>query len=75
MKKYDQVSMKLSWRKYILEAENGITPLLFNYPTLPEKVAPKNLRTLGFFGVFGGAIGVIFVLIKNSINRRKIINL
>jgi hypothetical protein len=55
-----------------IESANRRTDLFsIEYPTMPKKVSPK-LRPILFFSlILGGLIGVFYVLISNSIRKRK----
>jgi LPS O-antigen subunit length determinant protein (WzzB/FepE family) len=57
--------------RFILSANNGANILDISHPTIPQKVSPQSLHVLFLSLIFGGIIGVTFVLISNAIHKRR----
>ncbi|MAS74723.1 MAG: hypothetical protein CMM71_08440, partial [Rhodospirillaceae bacterium] len=57
--------------RYIVSAEKGSSVLAIQRPTMPKKVSPKSSLILSMSVVLGGMVGVIFVLVRNAITKRK----
>lgn len=53
------------------EIQNGSKVLNIKAPTQPEKLSPKTLLILALSLMMGGFMGVVYVLIKNGIQKRK----
>lgn len=61
----------LSINRFLITAKKVTKILFIESPTMPKKKSPKSKLTLFASLIFGGMIGVIFVLISNSIRIRK----
>ena len=61
----------LSVKRFIDEVEKGANVLIIQRPTMPEKVSPKSSIILVMSLVLGGMIGVVFILARNAITKRK----
>jgi len=57
--------------RYIVSVERGSKVITLNPPTFPKKISPKVTLILPMSIVLGGLIGVVFVLVNNSIRKRK----
>jgi hypothetical protein len=60
-----------SLQSYIDESKRGAEVFTFYRPTLPKVVSARTSVVLFLFGSFGALIGIFFVLINNSIQKRK----
>lgn len=65
------VNTGLSIDRYIVSAEKGASVLAIQRPTMPKKVSPKSPLILAMSLVLGGMLGVIFILVRNAITKRK----
>ena len=65
------VNIVLSIDRYIVSAENGANVLGIQRPTMPKKVSPKSSLILAMSVVLGGMVGVLFILVRNAIMKRK----
>ncbi|MDC1055747.1 Wzz/FepE/Etk N-terminal domain-containing protein [bacterium] len=65
------VDIVLSINRYIVTAEKGSKVFAIQRPSMPEKVSPKSSLTLALSVVLGGMVGVLFILIRNAIAKRK----
>ena len=65
------ISNILSIDRYIVSAEKGANVLTFQRPTIPKKVSPKSSPILAMSVVLGGLVGVLFILIRNAVTKRK----
>jgi len=61
----------ISVKRFIDELEKGANVLTIQRPTMPKKVSPKSSLILVMSLVFGGMIGVVFILARNAITKRK----
>ena len=61
----------LSIDRYIFSVERGARVLAFQRPTMPKKISPNSSLILAMSLVFGGMVGVFFILIRNAITKRK----
>ena len=57
--------------RFIVAANKGAAIFSIQRPTLPKKVSPKPLLTLGVSVISGGMIGVLFVLVSNAVRKRR----
>jgi hypothetical protein len=65
------ISTILSIDRYIASAEGGASVINVHRPTMPKKVSPMYASILAVSVVFGGVVGVFFVLVRNAITKRK----
>jgi len=65
------VNNLLNIDRYIISVERGSKVITLNPPTFPKKISPKIKLTLALSIFLGGMIGVVFVLVKNTIRKRK----
>ena len=65
------VNTILSIDRYIFSVERGARVLAFQRPTMPKKISPNSSLILAMSLVFGGMVGVFFILIRNAITKRK----
>ena len=65
------VNNVLNIDRYIVSVERDSKVMTLNSPTFPKKISPKIKLTLAMSIVLGGLIGVVFVLVNNSIRKRK----
>ena len=65
------VNNVLNIDRYIVSVERGSKVMTLNSPTFPKKISPKIKLTLAMLIVLGGMIGIVFVLVNNSIRKRK----
>jgi capsular polysaccharide biosynthesis protein len=57
--------------RYIVSANKGIKVISLSRPTFPKKISPNNKLTLALSVLLGGMIGAMYVLVSNSIRKRK----
>jgi capsular polysaccharide biosynthesis protein len=65
------VNNVLNIHRYIVSVERGSKVMTLNSPTFPKKISPKIKLTLAMSIVLGGMIGIVLVLVNNSIRKRK----
>ena len=65
------VDTVLSIDRYIVAAEKGAKVLAIQRPTMPQKISPKSSLILAMSVVLGGMVGVLFILFRNAITKRK----
>ena len=65
------LSTSLNLDRYIVSANKGIKVISLSRPTFPKKISPNNKLTLALSVVLGGMIGAMYVLVSNSIRKRK----
>jgi len=65
------VSTLLNLDRYIASTKKGIKVISLSRPTFPKKISPKRKQTLALSVVLGGMIGVMYVLVFNTIRKRK----
>ena len=65
------LSAEMLLNRYINTSANGSKLFILKRPTLPEKKSPKIIFILALSIVLGGIIGVLFVLLKKTIHKRK----
>ena len=65
------VNNVLNIDRYIVSVERGSKLMTLKPPTFPKKISPKIKLTLAMSIVLGGMIGIVFVLVNNSIRKRK----
>ena len=68
---YSVVKTVLSIDRYVVSANTGANVLDIQRPTMPKKVSPKSSLILALSVVLGGMGGVLFVLVRNAIHKRK----
>ncbi len=61
----------LSIDRFIVSANAGANVFDIQRPTMPKKVSPKSSLILALSVVLGGMVGVLFVLVRNAIHKRK----
>ena len=61
----------LSVDRYVATAENGAAVFFIQPPTKPEKKSPNSYLILVMSAVLGGLIGVMYVIILDTIRKRK----
>jgi hypothetical protein len=66
----DIVDTVLSIDRYIVTAEKGAFVLAIQRPTMPQKIS-FNRSILVMSVLLGGMIGVIFILVRNAVKKRK----
>ena len=57
--------------RYIVSTERGSKVMALNPPTFPKKISPKRRLNLVLSALLGGMIGVMYVLVFNTIRKRK----
>ena len=57
--------------RYILVAEKNENALTIERPTVPKKISPRSFLILAMSVVLGGTVGVLFILVRNAITKRK----
>ena len=62
---------ELAINRFIISAERGSKVIALSLPTFPKKLSPKIKLILALSIVLGGMIGVVFVLVNNTIRKRK----
>jgi len=65
------IEILLSIDRFIASLDNGGDVLTMEKPTIPEKVSPKTLLVLALSVILGGMIGVVLVLVRSAIAKRK----
>jgi len=65
------VNTVLSIDRYIVTAEKGANVFAIKRPTMPKKVSPKSSLILAMSVVLGGMVGVVFILVRYAIMKRK----
>lgn len=65
------VEIVLSIDRYIVSASTGANVFDIKSPTMPKKVSPKSSLILVLSAVFGGMVGVLFVLVRNVVRKRQ----
>ena len=65
------VRLYLSIDRYINLAEKGANVITFQRPSKPKKVSIHLFQQIILCVILGGTIGVVYVLISNSIRKRK----
>ena len=61
----------LSIDRFIISVEKGASILDIQHPTLPKKASPIPSLILAMSIVLGGMVGVLFILVRNTITKRK----
>ena len=69
------VNILLSVDRFIWSVENGGDVILLGNPTIPEKVHPKSTVILGVSIILSGIIGIICILAKDAIAKRRKLNI
>jgi LPS O-antigen subunit length determinant protein (WzzB/FepE family) len=64
-------SPEIMLNRFINFSSGGSKLFIVRPPTFPEKISPKIIPILALSIVLGGIIGVLFVLLKNTIRKRK----
>ena len=57
--------------RYIVSAERGSKVVSLIPPTFRKKISPNIRLTFALSILLGGIIGVVFVLVNNTIHKRK----
>ena len=68
---HDIILRILAVDRFIVAVEKGEDVLKIQNPTRPQKLSPKSRLTLGFSLVLGGMVGVVLVLTRSYIMKRK----
>ena len=61
----------LALRRYVVSAEKGANVFYIQHPTMPKKIASRFSLPIFGFAILGGIVGAMFVLISNSLRKRK----
>jgi LPS O-antigen subunit length determinant protein (WzzB/FepE family) len=64
------ISQILTIDRYIVSADRGAKVLNVQHPTLPKKTSPHPILTIFLSIIFGGMVGVAYVLFSNVIRKR-----
>ena len=67
----DALESIISVKRFIDEAEKGANVLTIQRPTMPKKVSPKSSLIFAMSLGLGGMVGVVFILARNAITKRK----
>ena len=67
----DMISNLLAIDRYIVSVEKGASVFTIQRPTIPKKVSPMSSLILVTSLVLGGMVGVLFILVRNAIKKRK----
>mgnify|MGYP003690549545 FL=1 len=61
----------LATDRFIVTAEKGADVLSIQRPTFPIKISPKSSLILALSILLGGMAGVVSLLLRNTIRKRK----
>lgn len=65
------VNTLLSIDRYIVTSKKGASTIAIQPPTIPKKISPSFSLILAMSLILGGMVGVIFILVRNYIKKRK----
>ena len=65
------ITQILAVDRFVVAIEKGADVLKIQSPTRPQKVSPKSTPILAFSLFLGGMAGVVFILIRSYIMKRK----
>jgi hypothetical protein len=57
--------------RFVFSTDKGARVLTIQHPTMPQLVAPKPIPMLAFLAILGGIMGVVFILVRSSLAKRK----